>query len=96
LLSGPLCFVLGASGHIAGVINSPSKNKRNYWLADSLPETADAWYAQAVEARGSWWPVWSAWLSQHGGLQIKPRATLGHAKYPALEPAPGSYVMQRA
>jgi len=96
LLSGPLRFVLGASGHIAGVINPPSKNKRSYWSAAELPETADAWLAQATEQRGSWWPEWATWLEQHGGKRIKARSKPGHAKYPEIEPAPGSYVKQRA
>ena len=96
LLSGPLRFVLGASGHIAGVINPPSKNKRSYWSATELPETAEAWLAAATEHRGSWWPAWAGWLGEHGGKRVKARAKPGHAKYPALEPAPGSYVMQRA
>ncbi len=96
LLPGPATFVLGASGHIAGVINPPAKNKRSYWAGDELPDSAEAWFSQATEQRGSWWPVWSEWLSQQGGKQIKARTKPGHAKYPPLEAAPGSYVMQRA
>jgi len=96
LLSGPLQFVLGASGHIAGVINPPSKNKRSYWSSQTLPDNADSWLAQAAEQRGSWWPVWAGWLAEHSGKKVKPRSKPGHAKYPGLEPAPGSYVMQRA
>jgi polyhydroxyalkanoate synthase len=96
LLSGPLQFVLGASGHIAGVINPPAKNKRSYWSAAQLPDSAEAWFESASETRGSWWPAWSAWLEAQGGKRIKPRAKLGHAKYPVLEAAPGSYVMQAA
>ena len=96
LLNGPLHFVLGASGHIAGVINPPAKNKRSYWSAADLPETAEAWLGQAVEEKGSWWPQWADWLGQQGGKRVKAKAKAGHAKYPELEPAPGSYVMQRA
>ncbi|TDV17232.1 class I poly(R)-hydroxyalkanoic acid synthase [Paraburkholderia caballeronis] len=99
LLSGPLKFVLGASGHIAGVINPPSKNKRSYWSVDSdakhLPEDADDWIAQAEEVPGSWWPAWSAWLDQYAGRKVKPRAQLGSAGFPEIEPAPGRYVQQR-
>nr|WP_153100395.1 class I poly(R)-hydroxyalkanoic acid synthase [Paraburkholderia hayleyella] len=98
LLSGPLKFVLGASGHIAGVINPPAKNKRNYWVLENaprhLPASAQAWLADAVSVPGSWWPEWTRWLDQYGGKKIKPK-TLGSARYPVLEPAPGRYVQQR-
>jgi polyhydroxyalkanoate synthase subunit PhaC len=99
LLSGPLEFVLGASGHIAGVINPPAKNKRNYWVLQtedkSLPENPDDWFEQATEVPGSWWPEWTRWLDQYGGKKVKARAGAGSADYPVIEPAPGRYVMQR-
>jgi polyhydroxyalkanoate synthase len=99
LLKGPLEFVLGASGHIAGVINPPAKNKRNYWVVKaeekSLPESPDDWFEQATEVPGSWWPEWTRWLDQYGGKKVKARATAGSAEYPAIEAAPGRYVMQR-
>jgi polyhydroxyalkanoate synthase len=99
LLSGPLEFVLGASGHIAGVINPPAKNKRNYWVLKtedrSLPDGSDDWFELATEVPGSWWPEWSRWLDQHGGKKVKARAHAGSADYPVIEPAPGRYVMQR-
>ena len=96
LLKGPLQFVLGASGHIAGVINPPAKNKRSYWSSEQVHESADAWFEAATENPGSWWTVWSDWLTLQGGKRIKPRAKPGSAKYPVLEAAPGSYVMQAA
>ena len=99
LLSGPLEFVLGASGHIAGVINPPAKNKRNYWVLQtedrSLPENPDDWFEAATEVPGSWWPEWTRWLDQYGGKKVKARAQAGSADYPVIEPAPGRYVMQR-
>jgi polyhydroxyalkanoate synthase len=99
LLAGPVKFVLGASGHIAGVINPPKKNKRNYWVlqgeAKNLPETADAWFEQAAEVPGSWWPEWTEWLDQYAGKKVKPRAEPGSAEYREIEPAPGRYVLQR-
>jgi len=99
LLSGPQTFVLGASGHIAGVINPPAKNKRSYWIADAeakhLPDDADDWFEAAQEVPGSWWPAWSAWLDQYAGRKMKPRAQLGSAEFPEIEPAPGRYVQQR-
>ncbi|KVK88671.1 poly-beta-hydroxybutyrate polymerase [Burkholderia savannae] len=99
LLTGPLKFVLGASGHIAGVINPPAKKKRSYWSYDAsakaLPESANDWLDAATEHPGSWWPVWIEWLDQYGGRKVKPRAQLGSAHFPVIEPAPGRYVMQR-
>jgi polyhydroxyalkanoate synthase len=99
LLSGPLKFVLGASGHIAGVINPPAKKKRNFWTLEgdvkTLPESADEWFEAATEVPGSWWPEWTTWLDQYGGKKVKPRATAGSAEYPVIEPAPGRYVRQR-
>jgi polyhydroxyalkanoate synthase len=99
LLSGPLKFVLGASGHIAGVINPPAKKKRNFWTLEgdvkTLPESADEWLGTATEVPGSWWPEWTTWLDQYGGKKVKPRATAGSADYPVIEPAPGRYVRQR-
>ncbi len=99
LLTGPLKFVLGASGHIAGVINPPAKNKRSYWAMSgdekTLPETADDWFEHAAETPGSWWPEWTAWLDQYSGKKVKPRAEAGSAAYPVIEPAPGRYVQQR-
>lgn len=96
LLTGPLRFVLGASGHIAGVINPASKNKRNYWSADLGAPTADAWLDSAQEIPGSWWPDWANWLAQYRGkLQAAPRSP-GTRQYRAIEPAPGRYVKEKA
>ncbi|TDY26456.1 polyhydroxyalkanoate synthase [Paraburkholderia sp. BL6665CI2N2] len=99
LLSGPLKFVLGASGHIAGVINPPAKKKRNFWMLEgdvkTLPENPEEWLDQATEVPGSWWPEWTTWLDQYGGKKVKPRATAGSAEFPVIEAAPGRYVRQR-
>ncbi|WP_373566362.1 MULTISPECIES: class I poly(R)-hydroxyalkanoic acid synthase [Mycetohabitans] len=99
LLSGPLKFVLGASGHIAGVINPPAKNKRSYWAIEgetrALPNDTEQWLQQSTQWPGSWWPEWSGWLAQYGGKRIKARAKAGNATYPPIEPAPGRYVLVR-
>jgi polyhydroxyalkanoate synthase subunit PhaC len=93
-------FVLGASGHIAGVINPASKNKRSYWTNDkngkTRPKTAEAWMAGATEHKGSWWPQWDGFLAEHGGAMVPAPKSAGNAEYAALEPAPGSYVKVRA
>jgi polyhydroxyalkanoate synthase len=96
LLGGDKNFVLGASGHIAGVVNPASGNKRSYWWSDNHSENPDSWLAQATEERGSWWPLWSRWLEQFkGGTRDAPAQT-GSAQHPAIEPAPGRYVKQKA
>jgi polyhydroxyalkanoate synthase len=97
ILAGPTRFVLGASGHIAGVINSPVKNKRSYWTNDAGKATSsDAWFEGAAEHPGSWWPEWAAFLNDNGGKKVKPKAKPGNAKYKAIEPAPGRYVKVKA
>lgn len=96
-LPGKKRFVMGASGHIAGVINPPAKNKRSYWTNDKLPATQAEWLAGAKEHAGSWWPDWSSWLKGHAGKQIAAPKTYGRAgKYKAIEPAPGRYVKEKA
>jgi polyhydroxyalkanoate synthase len=89
-------FVLGASGHIAGVINPASKNKRSHWVKQGEAATPDAWLDSATEHRGSWWGVWAEFLGKHGGEDVAAPAAPGNADYPAGEPAPGSYVKARA
>lgn len=95
LLKGPTRFVLGASGHIAGIINPPAKNKRSYWTSETLPADPDTWLEGAQEHPGSWWNDWYAWLGKHAGKRSAAKTELGSADYPALEPAPGQYVLNR-
>jgi polyhydroxyalkanoate synthase len=89
-------FVLGASGHIAGVINSPVKNRRNYWTNAASNVDADAWLQGATEHPGSWWPEWTGFLAKHAGKQVAPPRQAGAKAYPVIEPAPGRYVMVKA
>jgi polyhydroxyalkanoate synthase len=95
LLGGKARFVLGASGHIAGVINPVSKNKRSYWINDDVNSDADGWLSAAEEKKGSWWSDWAGWLKPLSGEQRAPRKP-GNAKYKPIEPAPGRYVKERA
>lgn len=100
VLGGDKRFVMGASGHIAGVINPPAKNKRSHWLREDgqLPADIDAWIAGADELPGSWWTDWSQWLAGHSGKKVAAPKSYGRARtpYQALEPAPGSYVQAKA
>ncbi|MGC0018494.1 class I poly(R)-hydroxyalkanoic acid synthase [Ralstonia pseudosolanacearum] len=96
LLKGERRFVLGASGHIAGVINPPAANKRAHWINAGLPDSAEAWLDGAKEHPGSWWPDWSAWLAKHAGAQKAAPKRYGNADHPVIEPAPGRYVKQKA
>ncbi len=89
-------FVLGASGHIAGVINPPAKGKRSHWVNPTLADDAKSWLAGAQEVAGSWWPHWSAWLKPHAGASVAAPASLGSSQHKPIENAPGRYVKARA
>ena len=95
-LPGKKRFVMGASGHIAGVINPPAKNKRSYWTNDKLPRSFEEWHKGAKEHAGSWWPDWASWLKPHAGKQVAAPRSYGKGKYKAIEPAPGRYVKAKA
>ena len=89
-------FVLGASGHIAGVINPANKNKRSHWVNAKLPAAADDWFKTATETPGSWWPVWAGWLGRHAGKQVAAPKAYGNRSHKVIEAAPGRYVKQKA
>jgi len=95
ILKGKSRFVLGASGHIAGVINPPAKNKRHYFENNKLAKTADEWLAAAKDIKGSWWPNYAKWLEEFGGNKVKASKTFGNARYKKLEAAPGKYVKEK-
>ena len=95
LLSHDTTFVLGASGHIAGVINPASKNKRNYWVRGTAGPEPDRWLETAQSVPGSWWPEWSSWLRGRAGGEIAARKTVGNRKYKRIEAAPGRYVKEK-
>jgi polyhydroxyalkanoate synthase len=96
ILQGKQTFVLSASGHIAGVINPASRDKRNYWTSGPAGADPDTWLAGATSHAGSWWKHWSAWLASHGGAQVAARAKLGGTRYTEIEAAPGRYVREKA
>jgi len=97
-LPGKKRFVMGASGHIAGVINPPAKNKRSHWIREDgkLPKTHAQWLEGAVEHKGSWWTDWSNWLASQAGKEVAAPKTYGKGKHKVIEPAPGRYVKAKA
>lgn len=98
VLPGEKRFVMGASGHIAGVINPPAKGKRSHWIrADgALPATHAQWLEGAQEHAGSWWMDWAQWLQSHAGRQVVAPKRYGRGHYQCLEAAPGRYVQTKA
>jgi len=92
LIGGEARFVLAASGHVAGVINPPARNKRSHWLNDDVEGNPESWFAQAEEKPGSWWPDWDAWMKHHSNGTIPAPTQQGNAQYHPIEPAPGRYV----
>lgn len=95
LLGGETEFVLAASGHIAGVINPASKNRRNYWTGQGMPADPQQWMDSARQVHGSWWPHFVDWLGRRAGDRVPAPQRLGSDRYPEIEPAPGRYVRVR-
>jgi polyhydroxyalkanoate synthase subunit PhaC len=93
--SSNIRFVLSNSGHIAALVNPPSNPKATYRLAPGNPPDHREWLAQAETAQGSWWPDYTTWLADRSGAMKPAPRTLGSARFPPLEPAPGTYVLQR-
>jgi len=93
---GKVTFVVTGSGHIAGVVNPPARNKYQYWTGPA-PKGADlaAWMKKAKEHPGSWWPHWQAWIEKHDRRRVAAGRPEGR-KFKAIEPAPGSYVRVKA
>ena len=89
LLTGDVTFVLGASGHIAGVINPPAKNKRNYWTNDALDAEPEGWLDGAEKVPGSWWPAWYAWLAPQSGTQTDAPTRAGERRVHPDRGGPG-------
>ena len=89
-------FVLAASGHVAGVINPPARNKRSHWANDNLNCDAENWLEKADEKPGSWWPDWDGWMKGHSSGTVRAPAELGNIAFRVIEPAPGRYVRQKS
>ena len=92
LVNGDVTFVLGASGHIAGVVNPPEPARRSFWTNALLTDDPDDWMARAESVDGSWWPHWAEWLQEYAGPRRAAPAAAGSDEFPPLDPAPGTYV----
>jgi len=88
-------FIVSESGHIAGIVNPPTKKKYGHYTNDDLSGTADEWMAGATRHDGSWWPRWEAWLAKRSGKMVPARQP-GDDEHPPLAPAPGTYVRKKA
>jgi polyhydroxyalkanoate synthase subunit PhaC len=98
LFGGPVEFVLSGSGHIAGVVNPPARQKYQYWTGEDLNKTFEDWFTDAEETPGSWWPHWQAWISEKDGARVPARTPgqkPGGRKMKPLGDAPGTYVLER-
>lgn len=89
------CFIVSESGHIAGIVNPPSKKKYGHYTNDDLKGDCEAWLEGAEFHEGSWWPRWNDWLKKRSGKQV-PARDVGDSGFPSLMPAPGSYVKVKA
>jgi polyhydroxyalkanoate synthase len=95
ILGGSKRFVLSNSGHIAAMVNPPSNPKATFRLAPANPPDHRDWLAQAQTVQGSWWADYTAWLADRSGEMKDAPRKLGSAKFPPLDPAPGTYVLER-
>jgi polyhydroxyalkanoate synthase len=95
LVSGPVEFVLGGSGHVMGIVNHPAKKKYGYFAGGELHKGFAEWEKTATQHEGSWWDPWTKWLKGMSGKQIDAPKTAGNTKYKVIEPAPGRYVKEK-
>ena len=92
-MSGPKRYVLSSSGHIAGIVNPPSKSA-THWVNDHLRGDPELWLAGATQRAETWWEEWSRWIDARAGERVPP-PPLGGDKHPPLAPAPGVYVLAK-
>ena len=95
LLGGERRFVLSNSGHVQSILNPPGNPKANFIENAKLSSDPRAWYYDAKHAEGSWWPHWLGWIQARSGALKETSMALGNTTYPAMEPAPGNYVLAR-
>lgn len=95
LLSGPSTFVLSNAGHVASLVNPPGNPQASYWVGGEPGGDPQVWRESAEQRTGGWWEAWSQWVSERSGDTVDAPADLGSEAFPVLEPAPGSYVLDR-
>jgi polyhydroxyalkanoate synthase len=95
LLSGPSTFVLSNAGHVASLVNPPGNPKATYWAGGKPGSDPETWQASAEKYTGSWWEAWAEWVLERSGAERPAPTDLGSDEHPPLEPAPGSYVVDR-
>jgi polyhydroxyalkanoate synthase len=95
LMSGDMTFVLSYSGHIASLVNPPGNPKAHYFVGDDPGPDPEAWRATAHEVRGTWWEHWADWMIARSGPEVPAPTVVGSDEFPSLQPAPGSYVLNR-
>jgi len=95
VIGGDTRFVLGGSGHIAGIVNPPHKKKYGFWTNEALPASADDWYRDAKHNEGSWWLDWQEWAEKQGDMEQVDAREPGAGKLPVIEDAPGRYARRR-
>jgi polyhydroxyalkanoate synthase len=96
LVGGPCEFLLTEGGHVSGtVINHPAKSRKSYWFGGPRSTDPETWKEGATKQQGSWWPEWCKWVAKTGGRLVRAPAQPGSAQWPALEAAPGAYVLER-
>ncbi|MDD0976030.1 class II poly(R)-hydroxyalkanoic acid synthase [Pseudomonas fontis] len=95
LLGGDRRFILSNAGHVQSILNPPGNPKAHYVDNPRLSSDPRAWYYDAKQVDGSWWPQWLSWIQERSGVQRDTQATLGSATYPPMDPAPGNYVLVR-
>ena len=96
LIGGESRFVLAASGHVAGVINPPARNKRSHWINDDLESDPQTWFEAAEERPGSWWPDWDSWMKTYSNGTTPAPDRQGNETFNPIEPAPGRYVKEKS
>jgi poly[(R)-3-hydroxyalkanoate] polymerase subunit PhaC len=95
LFGGKVEFVLNSSGHVQSLVSPPGNPKAHYFTNSRLPEDSDLWLRGATDKRGTWWDHWLEWLGSRSGEERPAPGKLGNSAYPAIGPAPGSYVLER-
>jgi polyhydroxyalkanoate synthase subunit PhaC len=95
LLSGPTTFVLSSSGHIQSLVNPPGNPRASYWTGGDPGPDPHAWRASAEQHTGSWWEPWAKWMQERSGDEVEAPTSVGSSAHPPLEPAPGTYVVDR-